>query len=145
MIIYGVALLSACLLVGQFVGELLGQWLGVQANVGGVGIAMLLLVLASGSKTFTPLFSGPAAAGIHFWSAMYIPIVVAMAAGQNVVAAVDGGLLALVAAVLAVGLGYALVPVLSRLGPQGVPFPPETIRPETIVPASMKSAARSAE
>jgi malonate transporter MadL subunit len=124
MIIYGVALLSACLLAGQFVGELLGQWLGVQANVGGVGIAMLLLVLASGSERFKPLFTGPAATGIHFWSAMYIPIVVAMAAGQNVVAAVDGGLLALVAAVLAVLLGYALVPLLSRLGPQGTPLPP---------------------
>lgn len=131
MIIYGVALLSACLLAGQFVGELLGQWLGVQANVGGVGIAMLLLVLASGSEYFKPLFSGPAATGIHFWSAMYIPIVVAMAAGQNVVAAVDGGLLALVAALLAVVLGYALVPVLSRLGPQGTPLPPETIDSST--------------
>lgn len=131
MIIYGVALLSACLLAGQFVGELLGQWLGVQANVGGVGIAMLLLVLASGSEYFKPLFSGPAASGIHFWSAMYIPVVVAMAAGQNVVAAVDGGLLALVAAVLAVVLGYALVPVLSRLGPQGTPLPSETIDSST--------------
>jgi malonate transporter MadL subunit len=132
MIIYGVALLSACLLAGQFFGELLGQWLGVQANVGGVGIAMLLLVLASGSAYFKPLFSGPAATGIHFWSAMYIPIVVAMAAGQNVVAAVGGGILALVAAVFAVVLGYALVPVLSRLGPQGTPLPPATIAPEII-------------
>ena len=50
MMIYGVALLSGCSLVGLFVGELLGKLLGVQANVGGVGIAMLLLVLASGSK-----------------------------------------------------------------------------------------------
>jgi malonate transporter MadL subunit len=140
MIIYGVALLSACLLAGQFVGELLGQWLGVQANVGGVGIAMLLLVLASGSKTFTPLFNGAAASGIHFWSAMYIPIVVAMAAGQNVVAAVDGGLLAVLAAVLAVVLGYALVPVLSRLGPPGTPFPPETTTPETVAPATITPA-----
>lgn len=126
MIIYGVALLSACLLVGQFAGELLGQWLGVQANVGGVGVAMLLLVLISGSKFFQPLFRGPAATGIHFWSAMYIPIVVAMAAGQNVVAAADGGLLALIAAALAVGLCYALVPLMSRLGPQGIPLPPVT-------------------
>jgi malonate transporter MadL subunit len=126
MIIYGVALLSACLLAGQFLGELLGQWLGVQANVGGVGIAMLLLVLASGSDACKPLFTGSAASGIRFWSAMYIPIVVAMAAGQNVVAAVDGGMLALVAAVIAVVLGYALVPVLSRLGPQGTPLPPDT-------------------
>ncbi len=50
MIIYGVALLAACLLAGLYIGELLGQLLGVQANVGGVGIAMLLLVLAGGSS-----------------------------------------------------------------------------------------------
>jgi malonate transporter MadL subunit len=49
MIIYGVALLAACLLTGLYLGELLGQLLGVQANVGGVGLAMLLLVMAGGS------------------------------------------------------------------------------------------------
>ena len=46
MIIYGVALLSACLVAGMLVGEYLGVLLGVEANVGGVGIAMLLLVVA---------------------------------------------------------------------------------------------------
>jgi malonate transporter MadL subunit len=40
MIIYGVALLSACLLAGVFVGDLLGKLIGVEANVGGVGFAM---------------------------------------------------------------------------------------------------------
>lgn len=124
MIIYGVALLSACLLAGLYVGELLGQLLGVQANVGGVGIAMLLLVLASGSQRFKPLVTGASATGINFWSAMYIPIVVAMAASQNVVAAVDGGLLALLAGVGAVVVSFALVPVLSRFGPQSEPLPP---------------------
>ena len=124
MIIYGVALLAACLLAGLYVGELLGQLLGVQANVGGVGIAMLLLVLASGSQRFKPLVTGASATGINFWSAMYIPIVVAMAASQNVVAAVDGGLLALLAGGGAVVVSFALVPVLSRFGPQSEPLPP---------------------
>ena len=124
MIIYGVALLSACVLAGLYVGELLGLLLGVQANVGGVGIAMLLLVAASSSKFCRAWVSGEAASGIKFWSAMYIPIIVAMAAGQNVVAAVDGGMLALLAGTLATVLCFALVPVLSRLGPQGTPLPP---------------------
>ncbi len=44
MIIYGVALLSLCTLAGLFIGEILGVLLGVPANVGGVGIAMLLLI-----------------------------------------------------------------------------------------------------
>ena len=124
MIIYGVALLSACLVIGLYVGELLGLMLGVQANVGGVGIAMLLLVLASNSERCKPLVLGASGQGIAFWGAMYIPIVVAMAARQNVAAAVDGGVLALLAGVLAVIVSFALVPVLSRLGPQSPPLPP---------------------
>jgi malonate transporter MadL subunit len=39
-----------------------------------------------------------------------------MAARQNVAAAVDGGVLALVAGVAAVVVSFALVPVLSKLG-----------------------------
>ena len=45
MIIFGVAFLALCTLTGIFVGELLGKLLGVPANVGGVGIAMVLLIL----------------------------------------------------------------------------------------------------
>ena len=47
MVIYGVALLSFCMLVGVLVGDVLGDLIGVQANVGGVGIAMLLLIILS--------------------------------------------------------------------------------------------------
>ena len=52
MIVYGVALLSACLILGMLLGEALGVVLNVEANVGGVGIAMLFLVLASNSDKF---------------------------------------------------------------------------------------------
>jgi malonate transporter MadL subunit len=121
MIIYGVALLSACLVVGMLAGEYLGLLIGVEANVGGVGIAMLLLVLACNSERLKPLVDGLSGDGIKFWSAMYSPIVVAMAARQNVVAAVDGGLLALVAGVAAVVVSFALVPVLSRIGSASSP------------------------
>jgi malonate transporter MadL subunit len=116
MIIYGVGILSACLVVGMLIGEYLGVLIGVEANVGGVGIAMLLLVMACNLERFRPLVDGRSGEGIKFWSAMYIPIVVAMAARQNVVAAVDGGMLALVAGVAAVVVSFALVPVLSRIG-----------------------------
>ena len=47
MIIYGVALLSICTLLGLLVGDVLGAVIGVKANVGGVGFAMLLLLVAS--------------------------------------------------------------------------------------------------
>ena len=116
MIIYGVALLSVSLIFGMLIGEALGVMLGVDANVGGVGIAMLFLVFASNSASFKTLTEGAAGEGIKFWSAMYIPIVVAMAARQNVAAAADGGMLALVAGIAAVLVSFALVPVISRLG-----------------------------
>jgi len=47
MVIYGVALLSACFLAGNFLGDILGALLHVKANVGGVGFAMLFLILLS--------------------------------------------------------------------------------------------------
>jgi len=120
VIVYGVALLGFCMLAGVFAGEMLGKLVGVQANVGGVGIAMLLLMLLTnlgGEKNLTQLRLGDLSeAGIGFWSAMYIPIVVAMAAKQNVIAALDGGAMALVAGVAAVVASFALIPVLSRFG-----------------------------
>ncbi len=116
MIIYGVALLSACLVAGLFIGEVLGTLIGVQANVGGVGIAMLLLILVHNLPRKQPLASGKMTGGITFWSAMYIPIVVAMAARQNVVGALDGGVLALLAGVGAVVVSFALIPLFSRAG-----------------------------
>ena len=125
MIIYGVALLSVSLIFGMLIGEALGVMLGVDANVGGVGIAMLFLVFASNSASFRTLTEGAAGEGIKFWSAMYIPIVVAMAARQNVAAAADGGMLALVAGIAAVLVSFALVPVISRLGRSNSEAAPE--------------------
>ena len=125
MIIYGVALLSVSLIFGMLIGEALGVMLGVDANVGGVGIAMLFLVFASSSASFKTLTEGAAGEGIKFWSAMYIPIVVAMAARQNVAAAADGGMLALVAGIAAVLVSFALVPVISRLGSSNGEAAPE--------------------
>lgn len=121
MIVYGVALLSVCLLLGMLIGEVLGVLLGVEANVGGVGIAMLFLVMASNSSRFKALTEGAAGAGIQFWSAMYIPIVVAMAAQQDVAGATEGGMLALTAGVAAVIVSFALVPVLSKIGTSSAP------------------------
>jgi len=115
VVIYGVGLLAACMLAGVILGDLLGQLIGVKANVGGVGIAMLLLIWAVNVSGFKKLLEQPTAAGINFWSAMYIPIVIAMAAKQHVVAAVSSGWLAIVAGVAAVAISFAMIPLLSRL------------------------------
>lgn len=116
MVIYGVALLSFCMLVGVFLGDLLGEAIGVQANVGGVGIAMLLLILLSNLSSHRFRLSPMTESGIHFWSAMYIPIVVAMAARQNVAAAVSSGWMAIIAGVAAVAVSFAMIPVLAKIG-----------------------------
>jgi len=116
MIIYGVALLSVCYLTGVIAGDLLGSVIGVDANVGGVGIAMLLLIAVSNATSIRLQLNTATASGISFWSAMYIPIVVAMAARQNVFAAVSGGAMAILAGVAAVIASFALIPILSRLG-----------------------------
>lgn len=119
MVIYGVALLSFCMLMGVFVGDILGEIMGVQANVGGVGIAMLLLLVLSNldsqKLTLKPITEN----GIGFWSAMYIPIVVAMAARQNVFSALSGGWMAIIAGVAAVAASFAVIPVLARFGQGG--------------------------
>lgn len=116
MIIYGVALLSFCMLVGVFVGDVLGSAIGVEANVGGVGIAMLLLIILVNLSSIKFRLSPASASGVTFWSAMYIPIVVAMAAKQNVLAAISSGWLAIVAGVAAVAVSFAMIPLLSRFG-----------------------------
>jgi len=85
MVVYGVALLALCLLLGTYLGNVLGYLMGIDANVGGVGIAMLMLIVLSNLSHSKFHLKPMTESGIHFWSAMYIPIVVAMAAKQNVV------------------------------------------------------------
>src|SRR5258708_40263338 len=83
MIIYGTALLAVCHLLGIFLGDGLGQALGVKTNVGGVGIAMLLLIFARLYMQKTDRLPKLTELGVEYWGAMYIPVVVAMAATQG--------------------------------------------------------------
>lgn len=123
MVIYGVAILAGCFLTGLIAGDLLGLLLGIKANVGGVGFAMLLLILVTDRLKTDLKLNLSSQQGIAFWSAMYIPIVVAMAAQQDVRAAIGAGPVALLAGVLAVAASFALVPVLSRVGSSNVAIP----------------------
>lgn len=118
MVIFGVAILSICMLLGIFLGELFGTVIGVDANIGGVGLAMLFLVLIVDYLMKRDRLSNFAQDGISFWGAMYIPIVVAMAANQNVAGAIDGGPLALLAGLTATIGGWLLVPLLSKEKPE---------------------------
>ena len=131
LVIYGVAFLAGCMIVGLFLGEVLGAVIGVQANVGGVGIAMLIMILFSDRLRKAGKLTQLTERGVLFWSSISIPIVVAMAAKQNVTAAVKGGPAAILAGAGAVVVCLLLVPVLSRVGldPTTAPGGAETAPP----------------
>lgn len=114
MIIYGTALLAVCHLLGIFFGDLLGALIGVKTNVGGVGIAMLMLICARLYLHQRGLLPETTELGVTFWGAMYIPVVVAMAAQQNVVAALRGGPVALLAAFGALLLCASCIAFINR-------------------------------
>lgn len=118
MVIYGTALLAVCHLLGIILGDLLGVALGAKANVGGVGIAMLLLIAARLYLLKRGRLNAISESGVHFWAALYIPVVVAMAMQQNVVAAIRGGPVALIAAVGSVVLCGLFVSFINRMEPE---------------------------
>lgn len=119
MAIYGTALLSACLLAGLTLGRCLGELLGVDADIGGVGIAMILLILGCDWLYRSGRMKPPTEAGISFWGQIYVPIVVAMAASQNVIGAISGGVMAILAGLAVVMVCFVLVGVLVRWGGGG--------------------------
>lgn len=115
MKIYGVAFLSACFLAGQLVGELLGRIFSFNGNIGGVGFGMLLLILLGDFVKKKNWLDTESASGIHFWNAMYIPVVVAMSSVQNVRAALSGGWLALLVVVGGTLTCFLLIPMMARV------------------------------
>lgn len=131
MIIYGVALLAICTLAGVITGDMLGVLLGVKSNVGGVGIAMILLICARLYMARRGGLSKDCEMGVGFWGALYIPVVVAMAAQQNVVTALHGGPVAVIAAIGSVLICGSTIALISRTH-KGEPLPPEV--PEVVEP-----------
>jgi malonate transporter MadL subunit len=124
MVIYGVALLALSYLFGLVLGDWLGVLIGVKANVGGVGFSMLFLIYFTERLTRLGKFQPASSSGVVFWSAMYLPVVVAMAAQQNVLGAIKGGPVALLAGVSGVVCSFALVPLIARMGrPPAPPAP----------------------
>ena len=115
MTIYGTALLAGCHLIGIVIGELIGRSLGMTTNVGGVGIAMLLLISLRFFLHKRGLFTETSETGVLYWSALYIPVVVAMAMQQNVVAALRGGPVAVLAAVGTVAACSLCISFINRL------------------------------
>ena len=112
--IYGVALLSACAFVGSLIGELLGLLTGLNSDIGGVGFAMVLLLLLTNSKKVNKILPDTYTKGINFWKEMFIPVIIAMSASQNVISALDGGVLALTVGVGVVIIMLLLIPIFNK-------------------------------
>src|SRR6476619_5482141 len=117
MIIYGTALLAFCHLLGIILGDLLGRALGMETNVGGVGIAMLLLILARVQLHRWGRLCPISESGVNYWGAIYIPVVVAMAMQQNVIAALRGGPVALIAAWGSIVVCGVFISFINRMEP----------------------------
>jgi malonate transporter MadL subunit len=115
MTISGVALLAICTLLGSVLGDWLGIALGVKANVGGVGIAMILLIAARLWLFRHGRLSQGVMLGVGFWGALYIPIVIAMAAQQNVVSALRSGPVVVVAALGTLIVCFGAVALISKM------------------------------
>jgi len=114
MPLYGTALLAGCHLTGILLGELLGRALGVQANVGGVGIAMLLLIAVRFYGHKHGWLQVKSEEGVNYWAALYIPVVIAMAMQQNVVKALSGGPMVLLTAIATVTACAGCVSFINR-------------------------------
>ena len=114
-IIVGTAVLAVCHLTGIFLGDVLGAAIGARSNVGGVGIAMLILVLLRLYMVKKGILQKRFEEGVNYWGAMYIPVVVAMAAQQNVVAALRGGHVALIAAVVTFTSAFCIISFINRM------------------------------
>lgn len=107
-------MLAACFLAGKVVGEYLGQLIGIDANVGGVGFSMILLILITQWLRKVKGWNTQAEAGVLFWSNLYIPVIVAMSAIQNVKGALSSGMIAVLTGIIPTALCFMLVPWLSR-------------------------------
>lgn len=112
--IKGLALLSFSFLLGMWTGDLLGAWLGIDANVGGVGFAMIVLIFLKEGFVKKEWWKEDFEFGIEFWNKLYIPVVIAMAASLNVKSALTSGILAILAGILPVLLAFWVFKILVK-------------------------------
>ena len=112
--IYSLATLSLCMLLGKYIGICFGALVGIDADVGGVGFAILLLLFVTNCKKFTFTQTPDFKQGMNFWKKMYIPVVVAMAASQNVYRMLTSGMVAIIAGAAAVAFPFLLLYILHK-------------------------------
>ena len=112
--IYSLVTLALCMLLGKYIGTCLGTVVGIHADVGGVGFAILLLLFVGNSKLFPFTKRKDFQDGMNFWKKMYIPVVVAMAASQNVFRMLTSGMVAIVGGIASVAFPFLLLYILHK-------------------------------
>ena len=113
--IYGVSIIALCMLLGFTGGELIGMLLGLDTNVGGVGFAMLLLLTITSYLSKKSSLTEEISSGIKFWQSLYIPVVIAMTATQNVVKAFSQGLFGALTGTVVIVMGLLIVKLSTRI------------------------------
>ena len=110
--IKGLTVLSISFLLGMWLGDLLGSLFGLSSNVGGVGFAMVFLILAKAYLSHKGYWKEEWESGVDFWNKLYIPVVIALAASLNVKSAVNSGLLAVFAGIIPVIIAFVVLKIL---------------------------------
>ena len=112
--IYSLVTLAVCMLLGKYIGTCFGTLVGINADVGGVGFAILLLLFVGNCPKFTFTKKQDFIQGMNFWKKMYIPVVVAMAASQNVFRMLTSGMVAIIGGAAAVAFPFLLLYILHK-------------------------------
>ena len=112
--IYSLVTLALSMLLGKYIGTCFGTLVGINADVGGVGFAILILLFVGNSKLFPFTKRKDFIDGMIFWKKMYIPVVVAMAASQNVYRMLNSGMVAIVGGAASVAFPFLLLYLLHK-------------------------------
>ena len=112
--IYSLVTLALGMLLGKYIGTCFGSLVGINADVGGVGFAILLLLFVNNCKWFPFAKKPDFTQGMNFWKKMYMPVVVAMAASQNVYRMLTSGMVAIVAGAAVVAFPFLLLYILHK-------------------------------
>ena len=112
--VYSFVTLALCMLLGKYIGTCFGTLVGINADVGGVGFAILLLLFVGNSRLFPFTKRQDFKDGMTFWKKMYIPVVVAMAASQNVYRMLTSGMVAIVGGAASVAFPILFLYILHK-------------------------------
>ena len=112
--IFGTCIISFSMLFGYLIGNTIGALLHIDVNVGGGGFSIIIFLIIIEHLKKRNLLTEKLQTSFNFWRGMYIPVVVAMAASQDVFNAISKGLIAVLAGSVPVLLVVGCIKFLFR-------------------------------